>query len=109
MTWAFPTVENILELQAEQMRDFGGSPGLRDAGLLESAVHRAENKVNYDPGATVGVEVRSNVRLSLRRLRLASPLEVERGRSLDESLECRFIDGFAFAKIDGAPYVPFEA
>ncbi len=54
MTWAFPTVENILELQAEQMREFGGSPGLRDAGLLESAVHRAENKVNYDLGATVG-------------------------------------------------------
>jgi death-on-curing protein len=27
---------------------------LRDAGLLESAIARAENKVNYDPEASVG-------------------------------------------------------
>jgi death-on-curing protein len=31
----------------------GGSLGLRDPGLLESAIARAENKVNYDPEATV--------------------------------------------------------
>jgi death-on-curing protein len=53
VTWVFPTVENILALQAEQFDTFGGSHGLRDFGLLESAVNRAENKVNYDPGATV--------------------------------------------------------
>jgi len=51
--WVFPTVENILTLQAEQIDEFGGSQGLRDLGLLESAVSRAENKVAYDPGATV--------------------------------------------------------
>ncbi len=53
MTWAFPTVENLVALQAEQIATFGGSHGLRDAGLLESAVHRAENKVNYEPDVTV--------------------------------------------------------
>jgi death-on-curing protein len=33
---------------------YGGSHGLRDAGLLESAVLRAENKAAYDPAATLG-------------------------------------------------------
>ncbi len=33
---------------------YGGSHGLRDAGLLESAVLRAENKAAYDPEATLG-------------------------------------------------------
>jgi len=51
--WVFPTVENIRVLQAEQIGEFDGSHGVRDLGLLESAVHRAENKVAYDPGVTV--------------------------------------------------------
>jgi death-on-curing protein len=53
VTWVFPTVESILLLQAEQIDEFGGLHGIRDLGLLESAVHRAENKVAYDPDATV--------------------------------------------------------
>ena len=32
---------------------YGGSHGLRDGGLLESAVHRAENRAYYDPDASV--------------------------------------------------------
>jgi death-on-curing protein len=32
---------------------FGGSHGLRDRGLLESAVARAENKASYDVDASV--------------------------------------------------------
>ncbi len=35
------------------IEQYGGSHGLRDAGLLSSAVHRAENKVNFDSDATV--------------------------------------------------------
>jgi death-on-curing protein len=33
---------------------YGGSHGLRGAGLLESAVLRAENKAAHDPAATLG-------------------------------------------------------
>jgi death on curing protein len=51
--WTFLSVERIEILHKRQIELFGGSPGLRDAGLLESAVLRAENKVNYDPAATV--------------------------------------------------------
>lgn len=36
----FLTFEECLILHAEQMRRFGGSPGLRDPGLLESALAR---------------------------------------------------------------------
>jgi death-on-curing protein len=51
--WVFLSVEKVQILHTEQINRFGGSHGLRDAGLLESAVMRAENKVNYDDAATV--------------------------------------------------------
>ncbi|MEO7028835.1 MAG: type II toxin-antitoxin system death-on-curing family toxin [Acidobacteriaceae bacterium] len=53
MTWTFLSVENVEALHTEQIERFGGSHGLRDAGLLESAVLRAENKAAYDEDATV--------------------------------------------------------
>lgn len=53
MIWVFLSVEMIEMLHAQQINRFGGSHGLRDAGLLESAVMRAENKVNYEEHATV--------------------------------------------------------
>jgi len=43
-----------MAIQADQIEKYGGSHGPRDAGLLASAVYRAENKVNFDPDATVG-------------------------------------------------------
>jgi death-on-curing protein len=52
--WQFLNVEAVIALHAELIEESGGSHGLRDAGLLESAISRAENKVNYDPEATVG-------------------------------------------------------
>ena len=54
MSWKFLRLEAIIALHAELIAESGGSHGLRDAGLLESATSRAENKVNYDPEATVG-------------------------------------------------------
>lgn len=52
MSWRFLDVAAIEALHEQQIVRFGGSHGLRDAGLLESAVLRAENKANYDPDAT---------------------------------------------------------
>lgn len=40
-------------LHAALIERTGGSSGLRDVGLLESAIARAENKVNYDEDATI--------------------------------------------------------
>jgi len=52
VSWRFLDVAAVEALQEQQIVRFGGSHGLRDAGLLESAVLRAENKANYDPDAT---------------------------------------------------------
>src|SRR5712692_936925 len=37
MTPRFLTLEEVIEIQADQIERYGGSPGLRDAGLLQSA------------------------------------------------------------------------
>lgn len=55
MNWVFLDVAAILRLHEERIIQFGGSPGLRDAGLLESAVLRAEFKVQYEPDASIAV------------------------------------------------------
>lgn len=38
----FPTVDEALELHQRVIRQFGGSTGLRDQGLLESALFRPQ-------------------------------------------------------------------
>lgn len=53
MSWIFLDVETVEALHHQQIVRFGGSPGLRDAGLLESAVLRAQQRAYYDSGATV--------------------------------------------------------
>lgn len=41
------TVELVVAFHDEQLREFGGPPGLRDAGMLESALGRPQNKWSY--------------------------------------------------------------
>ena len=45
--------EAVVVVQEMQIDRFGGSGGLRDAGLLESALARPVNKQAYDEEATV--------------------------------------------------------
>jgi death on curing protein len=46
----------LLLLHEESLAEFGGSRGLRDEGLLESALDRARNKYSYDRrGCTIAV------------------------------------------------------
>jgi death-on-curing protein len=42
------TVEDIVDAHARQLRIFGGAPGLRDRGALESAVGRPINRWRYE-------------------------------------------------------------
>ncbi len=44
----FPTIQEVIEIQAEMIDEFGGSQGLRDAGALESALRAAENRRYYE-------------------------------------------------------------
>lgn len=41
------TIEIVLDAHAEQLAMFGGKDGIRDRGLLESALARAPNKWAY--------------------------------------------------------------
>jgi death-on-curing protein len=43
--------KGIILLQAESLAQHGGSSGIRDAGLLDSALTRPINKWNYNPAA----------------------------------------------------------
>lgn len=37
----------VIAIHSEQLREFGGPPGIRDRGMLESALDRARNKWTY--------------------------------------------------------------
>jgi len=40
---------HILAIHSDQIQAHGGSLGLRDRGLLESAIERPRNRIHYDP------------------------------------------------------------
>jgi death-on-curing protein len=42
------TTAMVVAIHDEQLAIHGGSPGLRDAGLLDSALNRARNKWEYE-------------------------------------------------------------
>ncbi len=44
-------VVHILAIHSDQIQAHGGSLGLRDRGLLESAIERPRNRLHYDPDA----------------------------------------------------------
>ena len=47
----WPGPVHILAIHADQIRAHGGSLGLRDRGLLESALERPRNRFHYEAGA----------------------------------------------------------
>jgi len=47
MTWRWLRQNVVVAVHDEQIAEYGGSPGLRDAGLLSSALARPQQKVAY--------------------------------------------------------------
>jgi death-on-curing protein len=45
---AWVTYEQVIAIHSRQLRRFGGAPGLRDEGLLCSAIERPANKWHYE-------------------------------------------------------------
>lgn len=45
---AWITYDEALAIHSRQLRRFGGAPGLRDAGMLQSALARPVNKWRYE-------------------------------------------------------------
>lgn len=54
MSWALLDIDGIEALHREQIARFGGSHGLRDRGLLKSAISRPENRLFFDPDVAAG-------------------------------------------------------
>jgi death-on-curing protein len=54
VSFRFLSVEAVEALHTTTISRFGGSHGLRDRGLLESAVARAENLAYYNSEASIG-------------------------------------------------------
>lgn len=42
------SVQVIVAIHSDQIREHGGSPGVRNMGLLESALDRPRNRLNYE-------------------------------------------------------------
>src|SRR6266705_3987446 len=45
---AWVTYDQVIAIHSRQLRRFGGAPGLRDDGLLRSAIERPANKWHYE-------------------------------------------------------------
>ncbi len=45
--------EVVLAIHEEQLAEHGGLPGIRDQGVLESALARPKNLLAYSPGASL--------------------------------------------------------
>lgn len=47
------SVALVAAIHDEALYEFGGMPGLRDAGLLESAIDRPRNRLAYEPASSL--------------------------------------------------------
>lgn len=47
------TTAMVIAIHDEAIYEFGGMTGIRDAGLLESAVDRPRNRLDYEPASTI--------------------------------------------------------
>jgi death-on-curing protein len=45
---AWVTYDQVIAMHSRQLRRFGGAPGLRDDGMLRSAIERPTNKWHYE-------------------------------------------------------------
>jgi death-on-curing protein len=51
MTWRWLREDAVVALHSEQIAEHGGRPGIRDAGLLSSALARPQNQAAYGESA----------------------------------------------------------
>ncbi|SRR5258705_2523248 len=52
---AWVTYDQAIAIHSLQLRRFGGAPGLRDEGMLQSALERPVNKWRYENAGLVGL------------------------------------------------------
>ena len=61
------TYEQAIAIHARQLRRFGGAPGLRDEGMLRSALERPINKWSYEQASLPELAAAHAFRLAKQR------------------------------------------
>ncbi len=88
------TVEEVVALHERQIARFGGRPGIRDRGGLESALGRARNKWEYES-------------CDLATLAAAHVFGIARNRPFVEGNErAAFVAMMLFLRKNGVPFAP---
>ena len=88
------TVEIVEDVHSEQLAQFGGPEGLRDRGLLESAVARPQNKWSYEGGDIAG---------------LAAAYAFGQAKNhpfVDGNKRAAFAAMMVFLRLNGVPFAP---
>lgn len=79
--YAYPTVAEAIEMHRQLDQEFGGIHGLRDRGLLESAIFRSQTGYYDDLIHEVAAHVRAIEELGLK----ARSLDPQRRERIDRS------------------------
>lgn len=91
------TYEQAIAIHSKQLRRFGGAPGLRDEGMLRSALERPVNKWTYEQAP-------------LPELAAAYAFGLAKNRAfVDGNKRIAFMAIMAFLHKNGVPFAPDPA
>jgi death on curing protein len=91
------SVDEIIAVHEKQLRRFGGPPGIRDAGALESALDRPRNRFRY--GET-----------DLATLAAAYAFGLARNNAfVDGNKRIAFLAMMMFMRLNGIAFAPEQA
>jgi death on curing protein len=91
------TYEQAIAIHARQLRRFGGAPGLRDEGMLRSALERPINKWTYEQS-------------SLAELAAAYAFGLAKNHAfVDGNKRIAFMAMMVFLAKNGVPFSPDQA
>ena len=91
-TWL--DLQDVIDMHAEQLALFGGPSGIRDAGLLESAINRPVNRWHYGE-------------VDLARLAAAYAFGLARNHAfVDGNKRIAFQAMMVFLRINDVPFAP---
>ena len=97
MTWRRVSLRALLALHTEQLAEHGGLQGVRDSGMLESALARPQQLQAYEPGATAA------------QLAAAYAFGIARNHPFaDGNKRAAFVVAATFLELNGHPFAASE-
>jgi death-on-curing protein len=94
---AWVTYDQVIAIHSRQLRRFGGAPGLRDDGMLRSALERPANKWHYEQA-------------ELPELAAAYAFGLAKNHAfVDGNKRAAFLTMATFLRKNGVPFAPEQA